>query len=258
MLDRRASIRGYRLAHHHSIGSTNEEALRLARAGEAGPLWVVADMQTRGRGRIGRDWSSPSGNLYASLLLVDPCDARLMPQLGFVAGVALVGALRVVGGQDSDIVLKWPNDVLHRGAKLAGILVEATVLRSGTAAAVIGFGVNCASHPSGLTYPTTDTATILGPGVSRDVLFSALSAAVPDVLDLWRRGTGFAAVRAAWLQSTLPVGSPLAVARPDGHHRGTYKTVDADGRLIIETSSGVLTVEAGDVFLADHDLTAAS
>ena len=258
MIAAAALERGYRLSHLTSIGSTNQEALELARSGEAGPIWVVADVQTRGRGRTGRDWSSPSGNLHATLLLTDPCEARVMPQLGFVAGVALARALQVMAGPDRGLVLKWPNDVLCDGAKLAGILVEATSAPAGVLSAVLGFGVNCASHPADLAYPATHLTSVMGAGGTRDLLFSTLSASVPDVLDLWDRGAGFAAIRAEWLRHALPVGSVLAVNLPDGRYKGKFKTVDPDGRLLLETNSGVLTVEAGDVFLADHDMTAAS
>ncbi len=218
----------------------------------------MADVQTRGRGRTGQTWSSPSGNLYATLLLVDPCEARLMPQLGFVAGVALARALRSIVGVDRGLALKWPNDMLCDGAKLAGILVEATSAPMGVLSAVLGFGVNCRSHPPDLAYPATHLSAVVGAAGTRDLLFSTLSAGFPDVLDLWNRGAGFAAIRGEWLSHALPVGSALAVARPDGRYRGKFRTVDPDGRLLLDTDCGVLTVEAGDVFLADHDLTAAS
>ena len=258
MIATAALERGYRLAHLASIGSTNQEALELARSGEPGPLWVVADVQTRGRGRTGRDWSSPRGNLYATLLLVDPCEARVMSQLGFVAGVALARALRAIAGPDRGLALKWPNDVLCDGAKLAGILVEAISAPRGILSAVLGFGVNCQSHPTDLAYPATHLTAVVGAGGTRDLLLSTLSASVPDVLDLWNRGAGFAAIRAEWLRHALPVGSALAVTRPDGRYRGKFKSVDSDGRLLLDTDCGVLTVEAGDVCLADHDMTAAS
>ena len=92
--------------------------MRLARENEAGPLWVVARSQTGGRGRQGRDWASPEGNLYTSLLLIDPAPPARAPQLGFVAGVALAQAVRGLLGGDPRLVLKWPNDLLHDGAKL--------------------------------------------------------------------------------------------------------------------------------------------
>ena len=262
MLSQVARVRGYRLHHHASVGSTNEEALALGRSGDPGRLWVLADRQTAGRGRAGRTWDSPAGNHYASLLLVDPCPSRVASQLAFVAGVAMVRALVAIAGEDRGIALKWPNDVLCGGAKLAGLLVEgvssAQGARSPGFSAVLGFGVNCASHPTHLDYAATHLGLLAGPAGTRDALFAALSASIVDALDLWDRGRNFAGIRRAWLDHALPPGTPLAVARPGATNVGTFKTVDDDGRLILETGSGCVTVEAGDVFLADRDMTAAS
>ena len=247
---------GYRLHHHASLGSTNEEALALGRAGDPGRLWVVADRQTAGRGRVGRAWASPPGNHYATLLLVEPCQPRLAPQLGFVAGVALATALERLAGAGHGIAIKWPNDILCDGAKLAGILVEGgSVPQGGGAAAfsaVLGFGVNCASHPTDLSYPATHLGLVAGKAATRDALFTALSRAVVGALALWDRGRNFAGIRRAWLDHALPPGVSLAVVRQGARHVGTFQSVDVDGRLILETGSGCVTVEAGDVFLADQ------
>lgn len=262
MLHRAARALGYRLHHHASLGSTNEEALALGRAGDPGRLWVLADRQTAGRGRVGRSWSSPPGNHYASLLLVDPCEARLAPQLGFVAGVALAEAVEAVAGPGHGIAIKWPNDILCDGAKLAGILVEGGSAPQGAGArafsAVLGFGVNCASHPTDLSYAATHLGLIAGTAGSRDALFAALSGRVVDALALWDRGRNFAGLRRAWLDHALPPGVSLAVVRQGARHVGTFHSVDHDGRLILETGSGCVTVEAGDVFLADRETAAAS
>ena len=189
MLHPAARALGYRLHHHASLGSTNAEALSLGRAGDPGRLWVLADGQTAGRGRVGRSWSSPAGNHYASLLLVDPCEPRLAPQLGFVAGVSLARALVGIAGPDRDIAIKWPNDILCGGAKLAGILVEGGAApRSASSSpapssgfsAVLGFGVNCASHPTDLDYHATHLGLIAGDAGTRDPLFAALSASIVD------------------------------------------------------------------------------
>ena len=116
---------GYRLATHETLASTNAEALTLARGGERGPLWIVARQQTAGRGRRGNAWVSPPGNLYASLLLVDPAPAECAPELSFVAALALHDAiLDRAPDLRADLALKWPNDILCGGAKLAGILIE--------------------------------------------------------------------------------------------------------------------------------------
>lgn len=257
MLSATARESGFRLLHYPDVGSTNADALALARDGDPGRLWIVADRQMAGRGRSGRTWQSPVGNLHASLLLVDPCEPRRAPELGFVAGVALASAITDVVGDAAEVVLKWPNDILHRGAKLAGILVEGTPMPSGFAA-VLGFGVNCASHPADLPYRATDLAT-LAPGLgTRDALFDALSRRVAETFALWAGGAGFAAVRRAWLQRAVSSGTELQVARPQGRLAGRFSSIDADGRLILDTDRGVVTVEAGDVFLANGEMTAAS
>jgi len=256
VLDPAARSLGYRLHHHASLGSTNAEALSLGRAGDPGRLWIVADSQTAGRGRVGRSWSSPVGNHYATLLLVDPCEHRLAPQLGFVAGVALAAALEAVAGPGRGIAIKWPNDILCDGAKLAGILVEGGTRPGSPQApgfsAALGFGVNCASHPTDLSYPATHLGLVAGKAATRDALFTALSRAVVGALALWDRGRNFAGIRRAWLDHALPPGVSLAVVRQGARHVGTFQSVDVDGRLILETGSGCVTVEAGDVFLADR------
>jgi biotin-[acetyl-CoA-carboxylase] ligase BirA-like protein len=158
-----------------SVDSTNAEALRRARAGERGPLWVVAASQSAGRGRRGRAWAAPPGNLYASLLLVDPAPAAVAPQLAFVAGLAVHDACAALApGLADGLTLKWPNDLLCRGAKIAGILIEG---EGGPIAnpvvAVIGIGVNCRHHPDGVEHPATDFAA-QGAAVEPVALFDTL------------------------------------------------------------------------------------
>src|SRR6266508_1059239 len=124
-LDPRATAAGMRLVAHEVLGSTNAEALSLARQGERGPLWITARRQTAGRGRRGRTWVSEPGNLYASLLLSDPSPLDRAPELSFVAALALRDALvETAPALASRLGFKWPNDVLGDAAKVAGILVE--------------------------------------------------------------------------------------------------------------------------------------
>ncbi len=143
-LDPRASAAGVRLVAHEALGSTNVEALALARQGERGPLWVTAERQTAGRGRRGRAWISEPGNLYASLLLTEPASSDHWPELSFVAALAIHDAVvDVAASLKPKLAIKWPNDLLLSGAKFAGILIEA----DGGEAVAVGIGVNCASHP---------------------------------------------------------------------------------------------------------------
>jgi len=248
-LAEQALAQSYRLMHRAETGSTNDEALSIAAAGDAGRLWFVADEQTKGRGRNGRQWSSPRGNLYASLLLIDPAPLHKAPELGFVAGIAVFQALREVLGDDPRLRIKWPNDVLHAGAKLAGILLESTQLKGGGLACVIGIGVNCCSHPVTALYPATDLAEIGTLLHHRDDVFLRLSDAFVQWLQVWDEGRNFAAIRSKWLDHAAGVGTPITVSTAQGPCTGVFETIDATGRIILNVDGQTLTLAAGDVFL---------
>jgi len=245
-----ALAQAYRLTHHAQIGSTNDEALGLALSGDPGCLWIVADEQTKGKGRLGRQWVSPPGNLYASLLLIDPAPVQKAPELGFVAGIALWHALRDCLGDDPRLEIKWPNDILHDRAKLAGILLESTQLKGGGLACVIGIGVNCCSHPDGALYPTTDLTQIGTLLSQRDDVLIRLSDAFVTWLRVWDEGRNFAAIRSGWLSHAAGLGAPISVATPAGPRNGVFETIDSNGRLVIKTDAKTQTLEAGDVFFA--------
>ncbi len=232
-----------------TLGSTNDEAMARARGGVRGPLFIVAENQTGGRGRHGRSWASPPGNLYASLLLTDPSALSIAPQLGFVAGVALAGVLRALLGGDERLRLKWPNDVLFAGAKLAGLLLESATTPQGHLACVIGFGVNCRWHPDGLTYPATDLSRAAGRPVEPGDVLAALAPAFERQLAAWDRGAGFAGIRAAWLAIAAGVGERIIVQSSSRTVTGTFRSLDPTGRLLVETAAGCVAVDAGDVFL---------
>lgn len=246
-LDPAAEAAGFTLDRRGSVGSTNDEAMALARAGSPSRVWVVADRQERGRGRSGRGWTSPPGNLYASLLLVDPCEPHRAPQLGFVAGVALHRAVsEAVPYGVPGLALKWPNDLLRDGAKVAGILVEGlSQAAAGGLSAVIGLGVNLASHPVGQAYPAADLSDT---GLDLQTLFETLSRSMAEALALWDRGAGFARIREAWLARAGGLGGEIEVRRPAGTLRGTFRDIDAEGRLVLDQRGELATIEAGDVF----------
>ncbi len=243
-----AAARGYRVESLESVGSTNDVAMQRARAGEQGGLWIVAREQTGGRGRLGRVWTSPPGNLHASLLLIDPAPAARAAQLGFVTGVALVNALEAVCGPGAGIALKWPNDALLGGSKLSGVLLEATTTPEGRFACVIGIGVNCVAHPDGLPYPATNLLAH-GFSIAREALFEALADAMAAKIDVWASGAGFTAVRSAWLERAAGLGAPIEVVAGERRLSGVFQTIDRDGRLVLATLSGDMAVDAGDVLL---------
>jgi BirA family biotin operon repressor/biotin-[acetyl-CoA-carboxylase] ligase len=226
-----------------STGSTNAEALKHARAGECGPLWITAKTQTQGKGRSGRDWISPPGNLYATLLLTEPCASAVAPQLAFVAGLAAHDAVAECAPQlASQLALKWPNDLLLAGKKLAGILIESET--SPILHIAIGIGVNCASHPSDTLYPATD----LGARVTADTVFAALAQAMQRRLAQWDVGAAFAHIRADWLARAAGVGETIRVRLPEREFSGRFEGLDETGRLLVQESGRMTTVTAGDVF----------
>lgn len=251
-----ARARGVRLLALDETDSTNDEARRLVEAGERGPLWVVAARQTRGRGRLGRSWVSSAGNLHASLVVSGFGEAAIAPQLGFVAGVAAMRAVRAAAGDAHDFALKWPNDLLLDGAKLGGILLECVSVPTGDArtpvapVAIVGIGVNCAEAPGDLPYDARALLS-LGPQAPSAVqLFALLSDAFVETFELWRGGEGFAQLRDVWLSHAAGLGADIGVALARETLQGRFETIDATGRLVLSTLDGARTIEAGDVLLA--------
>jgi len=243
-----AARAGFRLVEFAEAGSTNQEAIAAARAGDAGRCWFVTMRQTAGRGRRGRDWKAPDGNLAATLLLRVPHDPMTAATLGFVAGLSLDEALRTIApGRADRLRLKWPNDVLLDGGKLAGILLEAEPLTEGGFAVAIGIGVNVVAAPEGLPYPAASLSS-LGYAISAPRLFVALADAFASVLRVWDEGRGFASVRRLWLDRAAGLGEDVAVRIGDRIVSGVFETIDEEGRLVIRSSQGkVRTVAAGEV-----------
>ncbi len=244
---------GYRRLAFDALPSTSAEALVTARRGDAGGLWVTAAIQTAGRGRRGRPWSTERGNLAASLLLIDPASADVAATLSFVAGVALHRAVVDVAGANvaPRLGLKWPNDLLLDRDKVAGILIEGERLPDGRFATVVGIGVNCVSHPNVAGPPAATDFAARGMGIAADALFDALAVRFAEGIATWDRGAGFAAVREAWLARAAGVGEPVRVNLADRVIEGRFEALDEAGRLIVERSDGGREAfAAGDVFLA--------
>jgi BirA family biotin operon repressor/biotin-[acetyl-CoA-carboxylase] ligase len=237
------------------IDSTNTEAARRAQRGEAGPLWITTRRQTHGKGRSGRSFESPaSGNLYATLLLNIAAPALVLPQISLLAGVAAHDAVAAIcrGKPPSGLRLKWPNDLLIDDAKLAGILAETVALDpAGASTVIIGWGFNVASHPTGLDRPAT-SLTAHGMAATADDLLVALDRAVFRWLDVWAHGSGFASVRATWLERAGKVGERLVVNRDDRAFEGVFMGLDWDGALLLADGSGQpQRITYGDVTLCD-------
>ena len=239
-------LAGARHIAYDILGSTNVEALARARTGERGPLWISARAQEAGSGRRGNRWTSPPGNLYATLLLSDPSPQAAAPQLSFVTALALHDAVCACAPHlGPALEVKWPNDLLLGAKKIAGILIEG---EAGPFFAVaIGIGVNCASHPGDTSFPATDLAAA-GVAVTPDVLMLALAAAMQVRLVQWQYGDGFAGIRADWLKRAAGLGQPIRVRLPEQELEGRFRGLDGAGRLELERPEGLMTVAAGDVF----------
>lgn len=249
----KAHAAGYRLTAFDEIGSTNAEAVSLAFGGDAGNHWLVTDRQTAGRGRRGREWQTPRGNLAATHLSIVPQGAAVAATLGFVAGLALDDALRrlapglspvtaldwaeAAGSSTDRLRLKWPNDVLLDGRKLAGILLEATPLDGGRVAVAAGIGVNVVSAPAGLPYPTVALAE-LGSSITAADLFTALAEGWAGLARIWDGGNGFAIIRRQWLDRAAGLGADVAVSVGGEVFAGVFETIDEEGRLIVRGPDG--------------------
>ncbi|WP_420744336.1 biotin--[acetyl-CoA-carboxylase] ligase [Roseovarius sp. S1116L3] len=229
------------------VDSTNAEGLRLART-LAGPTWIFAQRQVAGRGRRGRAWTDPAGNFAASLVLRPEGAPGRAALRSFVAALALHDALSAVAPH-ADLALKWPNDVLLSGGKLAGILLEGASSAERMEHLVIGFGVNLAEAP-----PRGDAAVApvslrggAGVDVTPEALLGHLAAAYA------RReaefvAEGFAPVRDAWLARAARLGQEVIARTMQGETRGIFETVDADGQLVLSTPGGRRVIPAADVF----------
>ncbi|HEY4142741.1 MAG TPA: biotin--[acetyl-CoA-carboxylase] ligase [Pseudolabrys sp.] len=244
-------LAGVRTISYETLGSTNAEALARARAGERGPLWITATVQSAGRGRRGNAWVSTPGNLFATLLLTEPSDPGVAPQLSFVAALALHDAVAECVPQVGPLLkVKWPNDLLLGRAKLAGILIEAE--NDPVFALAIGLGVNCAAHPSDTPYPATDLAAY-GALVTPERMLGVLSGAMLKRLDIWQRGQGFPRVRSDWLKRAAGLGQDIRVRLPERELSGRFEGLDDMGRLLLQAEGRVTPVTAGEVFdLGSH------
>ena len=238
---------GWRIVRLGAVDSTNEEGRRRALTGDSDRVWIVANEQTAGRGRRGRAWISPRGNLHASALILDPCPRPIAAQLGFVAGVALVRAARDLGA--TEVGLKWPNDLMSCGAKCAGILLEGFGVGGGRTACVVGIGVNCAHAPEGIGYATSCLTRAGGQALAAAELFERLIERFDDALEEWRAGQAFDRIRAAWLDYAAGLGERIAIQNGGGQREGVFEGIDTTGRLLMYSEQGLDAIEAGDVWI---------
>ena len=239
------------------IDSTNAEARRRAEAGETGPLWLTAGVQTAGRGRRGRVWETASGNLAATYLSTTPKPPAEAAQVSFVAALAACelasASLPMKGrGISTAITLKWPNDLLLNGRKAGGILVESGQRPDGLWVAV-GIGINLAlapePAPDAAIVPTSFRAEGVEPPSPLDAL-AILDRAFRDWLAVWNT-EGFPPIAAAWTARAHGLGQSCTARLPAETVIGTAEGLDSDGALRLRLEGGtVRRITAGDVFFS--------
>jgi BirA family biotin operon repressor/biotin-[acetyl-CoA-carboxylase] ligase len=226
-----------------STASTNADVAAAARAGEAAGCVLVAEEQTAGRGRLDRRWNAPSrSGLLLSVLLRPQPSASTWPMLPFVAGVAVVEAVRAVAGLAAE--LKWPNDVLVAERKLGGILTERV-----DDAVVLGIGVNVSLRVDELPTPEATSIGIAGGTTDREALLKEVLRALARRYDSWEAAGGAPeAILPAYRQICATIGRTVVAHLPGGQQvSGRVSGIDDDGRLLVETEDGTHGVSAGDV-----------
>ena len=233
------------------VGSTNAEALRLAPS-LSGPAWVLTHDQTQGRGRRGRGWSMPKGNFAATLVLRPRGGIATAAQLSFVAALALHDTLAQVCGPSARIAIKWPNDVLLNGGKVAGILLESSGDGQGVPAVAVGIGVNLAAAPDqvGLEPTALPAVSVLGESgiaIPADDFLDILAPAFAAWLGQFET-FGFAPIRHAWLARATRIGQPIIARIGTSELHGVFEGIDNQGALILVTAGGRQAIPAADIF----------
>jgi len=239
---------GTALKEFDEIDSTNEEARRLASAGARGPIWISAGRQTAGRGRRGRVWESPAGNLAATLLIAPGKPASECAQLSFAAAIAACDAVASFAPA-AETRVKWPNDVLADGKKIAGILLESVSGAAGRPAwLAIGVGINLAHFPPETEFPATSLAALGTPAPSPYDALTQLAAHFAKWYEFWT-AQGFAPIHDAWLARAAGLGVRIRARLSHEETSGVFEGIDQTGALILREGHGrTRLISAGEVF----------
>lgn len=229
------------ILHYDTIDSTNTEARRLFDQGERGPIWIVADEQKAGKGRLGRQWHSEPGNLYSTLLFSCAVPQAKLAQISFVAALA-VHDVATTFIKNTPITLKWPNDCLIGGAKFCGILSEVIA----PAQIALGIGMNIAHAPKDTPYAATHLQ-----GTTVKAAHEILSSSLQNWLQIWNNAQDFETIKLAWESKALNLGKKLSVDTGQAIRQGIFKGLSDDGAMILVQSDNTeITIHAGDVRVA--------
>lgn len=237
-----------------SVDSTNAEAARLAAAGEPGPLWILAREQTAGRARRGRSWTCEPGNLFVTLLSRPEFEPRRAALLSFAASLAVAELVETLTPA-AEITLKWPNDVLVNGRKVAGILLESAGAAGRLDWLSIGIGVNLVGAPGDLEIRPGGTAPVSlveagAPPTTPEAALDHLAPAMERWLSTFE-AEGFAPIRRAWLARAAHLGQRIGAGLPNETLEGIFEAVDDDGNLVLNTASGQRRIAAAEIFFPE-------
>ena len=233
------------------VDSTLDEAARIA-PDLAGPEWILGLRQTKGRGRRGRAWNDPVGNFSATLIYRPDGTPDQVALRSFVTALALYDACVTVTGRSEGLALKWPNDVLLNGGKLAGILLESAGRAGGVSHLSIGIGVNLVQTPPrdwlepGAVWPVSlmsETGVQVEPEDFLDALANAF-----DHYETQFTTYGFEPIRTAWLARAAKLGEVITARTATSETVGTFETVDGAGNLVLNSAKGRVSIPAADVY----------
>jgi len=247
----------FQVENYDLVGSTNDLARERAEAGAPAGLVIRADRQDAARGRRGRSWSAPPGNLYCSVVLRPKQSPAVIATLSFVTVTALGDVLAELLPQRA-VRHKWPNDLLVEGCKISGILLEGAGGGPASGSAlVIGLGVNIVSHPDQTLYPVTDIVAQGGAPISPTDLLERFLARFAHHYDAWEKG-GFPAILPAWRARAIGIGNEIVVRLETETLTGKFADIDADGTLLLEQNGNTTRrIAAGDIFLLEAQAPAA-
>ncbi|WP_050928126.1 biotin--[acetyl-CoA-carboxylase] ligase [Aestuariivita boseongensis] len=242
---------GYGLQVLEEVDSTLNEAARIA-PGLSGPVWIMARRQTAARGRRGRPWIVPEGNLSATLVMRPEGGPETAALRSFVAALALYDSIADVTGRTDGLALKWPNDVLLNGGKLAGILLESAGSGGGLGYLAIGIGVNLADAPpveavEARAVRPVSLAGETGVQITPDDFLSVLATHF-DRYERQMSDFGFAPIRTAWLARAAKLGEVITARTGQAETTGVFRSVDSAGNLVLETAQGAVSIPAAEIF----------
>ena len=240
---------GARVDLFDTLDSTSLEAKRRAATGEGGALWIVALRQTAGYGRRGSEWRQRNGDIAATFLFQPDAPGERLPELSFVAALAVFDAIKRFAPA-APLSLKWPNDILAGGGKIAGLLLE---LAGGPPSPVVmlGVGVNIVSAPEGLDYPAARLLDFAPSAPPHPRAFiETLDETFKAQREVWEK-SGFADIRSQWLGRAAHLGERIKVRLPAQTVEGVFRDLDLAGALILECDGVRRTIAAGAVLPAN-------